>query len=174
MRFRTKTTTISLLILGRLAPPTSWAGFVDENFACTTTPFRSAIVVSSRVILFLFLTVFLGSPFAWAQTCAANIPHVDGVWRTLPYLMPINPISATLLLNGRVLIVSGSENDASNNSPGSESYRSAVWDPTGTDESSVGVQHLNYDVFCSGTAVLADGRPLIVGGTATYSFTGDN
>src|SRR5262249_382621 len=132
---------------------------------------RPGIGISSRSVLFLFLSVFLGSPLARAQTCPANVPHVDGTWRTLPYLMPINPISATLLSNGRVLIVSGSENDASNNSPGSESYRSAVWDPTGTDESSVVVQNLNYDVFCSGTAVLPDGRPLIVGGTETYSFT---
>src|SRR4029079_19378351 len=88
--------------------------------------------------------------------------------------MPINPISVTLLRTGKILIVAGSENDASNNSPGSESYRAAVGDPTGTTESSIAVQHLNYDVFCSGTAVLPDGRPLVVGGTSDYSFTGDN
>jgi hypothetical protein len=88
--------------------------------------------------------------------------------------MPINPISATLLPNGKVLIVAGSENDASNNSKGSESYRGAVWDPTGTTESSISVQELTYDVFCSGTAALPDGRSLIVGGTSDYSFTGEN
>jgi len=38
--------------------------------------------------------------------------------------------------------VAGSENDASNNSRGAESsYRVAVWDPTGTNESSISVQH---------------------------------
>jgi hypothetical protein len=89
--------------------------------------------------------------------------------------MPINPISAHLLPNGKVLIVAGSENDASNNSRGAESsYRVAVWDPTGTNESSISVQHLTYDVFCSGTAALFDGRSLIVGGTSDYSFTGEN
>src|ERR1700758_927092 len=67
-----------------------------------------------------------------AQTCPVNTPHIQGVWRTLPYLMPINPISATLLHTGKVLIVAGSENDSYNNSPGSESYRNAIWDPTGT------------------------------------------
>ena len=93
---------------------------------------------------------------------------------TLPYQMPINPISATLLHNGKILIVAGSENDAKNNSTGAESYRAAVWDPTGADESSIAVQSLTYDVFCSGTSLLPDGRPLVVGGSATYQFTGDN
>src|SRR5262245_38990051 len=98
---------------------------------------------------------------ASAQRCAANVPHDHGTWTTLPYLMPINPISATLLRDGRVLVVAGSENDASNNSPGAESYRAAIWDPAGTTGNSVDVHNLQYDVFCSGVAVLPDGRPLI-------------
>src|SRR5262249_14398856 len=118
-------------------------------------------------------TLGLRAP-ARAQTCAANVPHVTGTWVTQPYLMPINPISATLLHTGKILIVSGSENDADNYSTGGESYRNAVWDPTGTDESSITVQNVPYDVFCSGTAVLPDGRPLVIGGTASYAFTGDN
>ncbi len=109
-----------------------------------------------------------------AQTCPNNVPHITGTWTVLPYQMPINPISANLLPNGKVLIVAGSENDASNNSEGAESYRAAVWDPSGTNESSISVQNLTYDVFCSGTAALFDGRSLIVGGTSDYSFTGEN
>jgi hypothetical protein len=109
-----------------------------------------------------------------AQTCATNVPHVTGTWVTLPYQMPINPISATLLHTGQVLIVAGSENDASNNSGGAESYRAAVWEPTGASESSIAVQNLEYDVFCSGTAALPDGRSLVVGGTSDYTFTGEN
>ena len=132
---------------------------------------RLAIANFCLVILFLLAVIVAGSHRASAQTCPANVPHVDGVWRTLPYLMPINPISATLLSNGRILIVSGSEDDTFNKSG---SYRSAVWDPRGTHECSIAVQNLTYDVFCSGTAVLPDGRPLIVGGTQTYGFTGDN
>src|SRR5215475_9252120 len=125
--------------------------------------------------------VFLVSAVAAALThlsalaqCPTNVPHLTGTWTVLPYQMPINPISANLLHNGKVLIVAGSENDASNNSRGAESYRAAVWGPTGTDESSISVQNLTYDVFCSGTAALFDGRSLIVGGTSDYTYTGEN
>ena len=53
------------------------------------------------------------APPVRAQTCAvSSFPHSYGMWRTLPYLMPINPISATLLNTEQVLIVAGSENDA--------------------------------------------------------------
>ena len=109
-----------------------------------------------------------------AQSCPVNTPHIQGTWKTLPYLMPINPISATLLRTGKVLIVAGSENDASNNSPGAESYRNAIWDPTGTTGNSITVQEIEYDVFCSGTSALPDGRPLVIGGTSDYSFKGEN
>jgi len=127
------------------------------------------------IIALLILGSSVGLPsWARAQTCAANIPHVTGEWVTLPYQMPINPISATLLHTGKILIVAGSENDASNNSRGSESYRNAIWDPTGSTGSSITVQSLSYDVFCSGTAALPDGRALVVGGTSDYSFTGEN
>jgi hypothetical protein len=90
--------------------------------------------------------------------------------------MPINPISATLLHNGQVLIVSGSENDGSNydSSSGSQSYRNAIWNPAGTTQSSITVKGFNYDVFCSGTVALPDGRTIIIGGTSSYAFTGDN
>jgi len=119
------------------------------------------------------LSFSVGAPLQ-AQTCTANIPHLNGEWRTLPYLMPINPISATLLHTGKVLIVAGSENDAKNNASGAESYRNALWTPTGTTQSSITVRNIDYDVFCSGTATLPDGRALVVGGAADYSFKGDN
>ena len=61
---------------------------------------------------------------SFAQTCApGEIPHITGTWVTLPYQMPINPISATLLRDGKVLVVAGSENDALHNSQGAASYR---------------------------------------------------
>lgn len=93
----------------------------------------------------LLLGVLVTIPFALtitsgtSQDCPDNIPHVTGTWTTLSYQMPVNPISATLLHTGEVLIVAGSENDADNYSTGGESYRAAVWDPSGTTESSITV-----------------------------------
>src|SRR5438445_4267643 len=128
-------------------------------------------MLSLRVTFVLLCSSGLAVP-AMAQTCASNIPHIQGVWRTLPYMAPINPISTTLLNTGQVLIVAGSENDADNNQfAGAETFRNATWDPAGTDQSSITVQKINFDVFCSGTSVLPDGRSLIVGGTSSYAFT---
>src|SRR6185312_13385391 len=40
-----------------------------------------------------------------------------GQWSTLPYTMPINPIHASLLHTGKVLLVAGSGNDPNNAFP---------------------------------------------------------
>jgi hypothetical protein len=54
------------------------------------------------IIALLILGTTVGLPsWARAQACAANTPHLIGEWITLPYQMPINPISATLLHTGR-------------------------------------------------------------------------
>src|SRR5262250_2504821 len=121
----------------------------------------------SLVVVLALAVVVVSHRVARAQTCALDDPHIVGQWRTLPYFMPLNPISTTLLHDGTVFIVAGSENDALNNSPGSEAYRVATWDPTGIDSSSITVQNVTYDVFCSGTAALPDGRAMIVGGSSS-------
>ena len=131
----------------------------------------------SKMRLASLIVAVLESSFSGgvsAQICAANIPHLTGTWTVLPYQMPINPVSASLLPDGKVLIVAGSENDKTNNSEGAESYRAAIWDPTRTTERRIAIQNLTYDVFCSGTAALPDGRSLIVGGTSDYTFKGEN
>src|SRR4051794_11841344 len=131
---------------------------------------RRIFAAATLAALFSLVPAYQAS----AQSCPNNVAHVTGTWEVLPYQMPLNPIQVNLLPTGKVLIVAGSENDAKNNSKGAESYRAAVWDPTGTDLSSIKVQNLTYDVFCSGTAMLPDGRSLVVGGTSDYTFTGDN
>ena len=153
------------------------AHLASEPHACSRKRLRASRVAGMLLVTALaLLGTSVCAPPVMAQTCAAHsfIPHINGMWRTLPYLMSINPISATLLNTGEVLIVAGSENDAKNNSKGAESYRNALWDPTVTDQSSITVQNIDYDVFCSGTAALPDGRALVVGGTSDYSFKGDN
>lgn len=106
--------------------------------------------------------------------CPANVPHLVGTWTTLPYGVPVNPISATLLHTGHVLIVAGSENDANNSSAGADTFRNALWDPAAGVAGSFEIQNTGYDLFCSGTAQLIHGRTVTIGGTATYGFTGES
>jgi hypothetical protein len=62
------------------------------------TPFRFGGRGGAMILALLSSSAFVTPGIA--QTCPANIPHLQGVWRTLPYMMPINPISATLLRTG--------------------------------------------------------------------------
>ena len=157
--------------MSNLAPRPGQARFPASCMSLRRKVMRSAIILASLVVAVLESS-FSGG--ASAQICPANIPHLTGTWTVLPYQMPINPISASLLPDGKVLIVAGSENDKTNNSKGAESYRAAIWDPTRSTEDGLAIQNLTYDVFCSGTAALPDGRSLIVGGTSDYTFTGEN
>jgi hypothetical protein len=85
---------------------------------------------------------------------------VQGQWQTLPNLMPINPVHAALLHNGKVLIVSGS-----GNLPTNTNLQAAIFDPgTGT----ITTQPVNWDMFCDGMVVLPDGRAFVNGGTLQY------
>jgi len=85
---------------------------------------------------------------------------VQGQWQTLPNLMPINPVHAALLHNGKVLVVSGS-----GNLPTNSNLQAAVFDPqTGT----VTTQPVSWDMFCNGMVVLPDGRAFVNGGTLQY------
>ena len=70
------------------------------------------------------LTISLCVLGAGSQKAAAQA-QVTGQWVTLPYLMPINPIHANLLRNGKVLIVAGSENNPNKHLQGSS--KAAVW-----------------------------------------------
>jgi hypothetical protein len=90
-------------------------------------------------------------------TAQANI---TGQWQTLPTTMPVNPIHVGLMRTGKILVVAGSENDASQTV-----YRAAVYDPkSGTTVP----QTVPWDLFCNGMTFLADGRALIVGGNIHY------
>ena len=127
-----------------------------------------------KLSLWLFAAASIGAAGPVAAQCPVNVPHVTGTWRTLPYQSPINPISATLLRTGKIFLVAGSENDAYNNSSGAQSYRTVLWDPTGTDQTSMVAKQVAYDVFCSGTAQLPHGRTITIGGSSDYSFAGES
>jgi hypothetical protein len=83
-----------------------------------------------------------------------------GQWQTLPYPMPINPVHLAVMHNGKVLIVAGSGNVASETS-----FRAAVWDP---QNNTITTQSLLWDMFCNGMVALPDGRLFINGGNLQY------
>src|SRR5439155_11808859 len=83
-------------------------------------------------------------------------PSVQGRWATLPYLMPINPVHIALMNNGKVLVVAGSGNVATETN-----FRATVWDP---QAGTFTTQSVAWDMFCNGAVVLSDGRVLINGG----------
>jgi hypothetical protein len=102
------------------------------------------------------------------QKVIAQQPQVTGQWETLPYQMPINPIRIALMHTGKVLIVAGSENDPTKLF---KSSKIGVWNPA---TGAIAVQQVSWDVFCNGGSFLADGKCMIVGGTAKYDpFYGD-
>src|SRR3989442_1910850 len=91
---------------------------------------------------------------------AAAQPNKDGQWSVLPYTMPINPIHVGLMRTGKILIVSGSQND-----PTVTTSSAAVYDPnTGV----INVQTVPWDLFCNGLSWMPDGRALIAGGNLRY------
>ncbi len=84
-----------------------------------------------------------------------------GAWEIIPYLMPINPVHAALMNNGKVLIVSGSGNVAAETN-----FRSAVLDLEAENISLFSGQ--SWDMFCNGMVVLSDGRVFVNGGNLKY------
>jgi hypothetical protein len=87
--------------------------------------------------------------------------NVTGTWKTLPNLMPINPIHTALMSNGKILVVSGS-----GNYPAQTTFYVGIWDLS--TNSFTNQQTQSWDQFCNGMSVLPDGRPFIVGGNLQY------
>jgi Galactose oxidase-like, Early set domain/Bacterial Ig domain len=115
---------------------------------------RTINVWIPAVTLLLGVGLALFSPSLRAQA------GVQGQWRTLASLMPINPVHLALMNNGKVLIVSGSGNVAT-----VTTYQAAVWDP---QAETLVTQSLTWDMFCNGMVILPDGRPFVVGGNLQY------
>ncbi len=121
----------------------------------------------SKCTVGLSLLLALWVPIAMAQA------NVQGQWNTLPYLMPINPVHAALLSNGKVLVVAGSGNcpPSLSGCPAGPPYGPAnnsgalLWDPVA---GSITQFSLSWDMFCNGMVLLQDGRVLIDSGTIQY------
>jgi len=90
-----------------------------------------------------------------------------GVWAVMPYQVVHDPIGAMLLHSdlpedpqgpiGKILLISGSGDDIAN-----QDYESTVLDLSTSTLQDV---PMDFDAFCVGFAQMADGNPLLVGGT---------
>jgi hypothetical protein len=116
----------------------------------------AARAAPALVVLVALLTHGLAAP----PPASAQLA-VTGEWRLLPHTMPINPIHVALLRTGRVLVVSGTEND-----PTVTASRAGVWDPA---TGAFSLQDLPWDLFCNGMSFLPDGRVLTTGGNLQYN-----
>ncbi|HEY6351550.1 MAG TPA: galactose oxidase-like domain-containing protein [Candidatus Angelobacter sp.] len=87
-------------------------------------------------------------------------PQVNGTWETLSVMMPFNPIHMALMYTGKVLVIGGSGNDATN-----QIFEAGVWDPVSQTMSTF---RLDWDMFCNGMTILPDGKPFVLGGTQKY------
>jgi hypothetical protein len=116
-----------------------------------------------------------GGAASWVMQTVAfqGVPLTStsiGKWTTVTALSPINPVHASLLKNGTILLVAGS-----GNCPPSQTgcppapptpYSAYVYDPVaGTFTQNT---QITWDMFCNGAALLATGRVLFAGGTIQY------
>lgn len=93
-------------------------------------------------------------------------PAAQGSWTVLGTELPIRAIHATLLKNGKVLLIAGSGNDLDRFNAGT--FQASVWDPVSGTFATLPVPK---DMFCAGHVTLPDGRVLIQGGTKSYPTT---
>ena len=104
-----------------------------------------------------------------SQPVHTSTGNPTGVWSTLSYAMPINPVHAALLHTGKVLIVSGSGNCPPTQAgcPQGPQYPqgAALMDLSANNITSIPT---SWDMFCNGMSIMQDGRVLINGGTKGY------
>src|SRR6266403_252965 len=157
----------------RTSPHTQKLGRSHSAMSCRNAPPRGAVPPGNGVwhgtwtslknmrrtlALACVLAVMLVATVALEPATAQ--PNKDGQWSVLPYTMPINPIHVGLMRTGKILVVSGSQND-----PTVTTSSAAVYDPnTGV----INVQTVPWDLFCNGLSWMPDGRALVAGGTLQY------
>jgi hypothetical protein len=100
--------------------------------------------------------------------------NVQGQWTTLSNTMPINPVHAALLNNGRVLVVAGSGNcppsqaGCPSGPPYGPSNGSGALLLNPVSGQTISQFSVSWDMFCNGMVLLDNGQALIDGGTIQY------
>jgi hypothetical protein len=150
---------------------------MNTNYAAALEPL-TAMSTNRKLIAGLILSISLilagcgggaSAPSSPDQPGHTSNPHPQGVWQTLPYTMPINPVHAALLHTGKVLIISGSGNCPPTQAgcPQGPQYSqgAALMDLAANK---ITTMPISWDMFCNGMSMMQDGRVLIDGGTKGY------
>lgn len=95
------------------------------------------------------------------QVWRVSTQFEHGTWSALVTL-PLVPVAAAALSNNKVLFWSSYDNFA--NGMGAGFTKTALYDPQTGTTTAVQVSNTQHDMFCPGTAMLADGRVLVNGG----------
>ncbi len=98
------------------------------------------------------------------QLWKVNVSSTTGGKWTAPLQLPIVPVAAAALPNGKLLLWSGADR---NNFHGGSTYTS-IFDPATNLATERLVSETNHDMFCPGTSNLPDGRILVNGGANSY------
>jgi galactose oxidase len=108
----------------------------------------------------LAILLMLAASFVIAQDLTG--PGTVGKWQILTNKVPINPVHAAVMHNGKVLMIEGK-----NTVP----PLAAIWDPATQVATTFAI---TYTMFCDAMVVLPDGRPFVMGGTLQFTpaFTG--
>ncbi len=92
-------------------------------------------------------------------------PETGGQWDYLPaFPRQFNALHVVAGANGKILLIAGSGKNKANFTAGT--FTSYIWDPVSDQRRQIPTP---VDMFCSGHALLPDGRALVGGGTASYA-----
>ena len=130
----------------------------------------SAIIASqknrSQRMRYFNLGLAVLSLLVTLQAMAQDVRNAASVgkWQILTNTLPLNPVHAAVMHNGKVLMIDASDG---------HNPLAAVWDPATQLATTFTA---SYVMFCNGLVVLPDGRPLAVGGTLHFGdpWTGLN
>ncbi len=135
------------------------------------TPFTKKLVVSTVVIsAALAMNAPAAIAFGKAQYHDYLINQLSykqkyGHWSViqLPPKVRVNAVHATLLNDGKLLIIAGSGNDVNQFNAGT--FKTLLWDPVSETTKLIPTPD---DMFCAGHSTLPNGHVLVAGGTLRY------
>ena len=100
-----------------------------------------------------------------SQVFQVSVEHELGAWSGVTKL-PLIPVAAAMLKNGRVLFWSSYDNFVYSPVDNNCKTQTAVYDPAQGTISAFTVDQTQHDMFCPGTSLLPDGRVLVNGGVS--------